>query len=179
VPSPGPISALLDADASVPATSLLFDPDERQSPPPLEPGTISSPDATLSTGPPPAYSVSSAIDLTPSRKPSTSVTNEKNPAPSFLQNSQAVQEELSAQLAAMASQLRRNAEHFASQLEADKPLVESASEKLEANFDVMTKERVRLRDRRVTARGQTWFVVAAIIGVVLAFAFMVLLIRVT
>lgn len=96
-----------------------------------------------------------------------------------MQNSQAVQDELSAQLAAMAAQLKRNAVHFAQTLDADKDLVLSAGEKLEQNFDVMTKERVRLRDRGVAARGSTCFVLIAVVGVVIAFAVMVLVIRVT
>ncbi|OBZ70579.1 hypothetical protein A0H81_09277 [Grifola frondosa] len=63
--------------------------------------------------------------------------------PTFLQNSTALQEELSAQLAQMATQLKRNAQHFAGSLEKDKAVVLEAQEKLERNHDVMTKERVR------------------------------------
>jgi hypothetical protein len=101
------------------------------------------------------------------------------PQPAFLQNSAAVQQELQDQLAQMAAQLKRNAQHFSNTLGADKALVEAAGEKLEQNFGVMQTQRVRLRDRGIKSRGQTCFTVMSLVAVVVAFAFMVLLIRFT
>lgn len=161
-------------------TDLLLGPDEKElassvalsntilsfpQPQTLSPDPLPSPS---SLPPPPA-------PAEPSRKASSTTASQ----PAFLQNSQVVQEELSAQLAAMATQLRRNAEHFAQRLDEDKGLVEAAGEKLERNHDVMTKERVRLRDRGIASRGSTCFVVMAVVAVVVAFAVMVLVIRVT
>ncbi|KAH9973953.1 hypothetical protein BJV74DRAFT_863904 [Russula compacta] len=71
-------------------------------------------------------------------------------AQAFLPHSTALQEELSAQLAQMAGQLRRNAEHFSNALAADQAVLHNAEEKIGANYDVMKRERVRLRDHRVT-----------------------------
>jgi hypothetical protein len=104
---------------------------------------------------------------------------EAAPQASFLQNSAAVQEELSQQLAQMAAQLRRNAQHFGASLEKDRHVVAAAAEKVERNLDVLTTQRVRVRDRGVSGRGSTCFLVVALIGVVIAFAAMVLLIRFT
>ena len=44
---------------------------------------------------------------------------------SFLQNSRALQEEMSEQLANMAAQLKRNAIHFAGSLDKDKAIVQA------------------------------------------------------
>ena len=94
-------------------------------------------------------------------------------APAFLQNSSALQEELSAQLAQMATQLKNNTIHFASPLDKDKSILGEAQEKLERNLDVMTKERTRLRDHRSKSWGTTWItllsIVVAIIGFILTF----------
>ena len=94
-------------------------------------------------------------------------------APAFLQNSSALQEELSAQLAQMATQLKNNTIHFASSLDKDKSILGEAQEKLERNLDVMTKERTRLRDHHSKSWGTTWItllsIVVAIIGFILTF----------
>lgn len=80
---------------------------------------------------------------------------------------------MSNQLAAMATQLKRNALHLAEKLETDKGVVEGAKAKIEQNYDVMTKERVRLRDHRSKSWGTTWLVmlsmVVAVVGFLLAF----------
>jgi len=79
----------------------------------------------------------------------------------------------------MAVQLKRNALHFSDSLSKDKATVEEAQQKLERNFDVMQKERIRLRDHRGKSSSTTWLVVAIVLAVVLLFSLMVLLIRLT
>ena len=93
--------------------------------------------------------------------------------------SAALQEELSAQLAQMATQLKRNAIHFASALDNDKAVVLEAQEKLERNHDVMTKERVRLRDHHSKSWGTTWITVLSLVVVLIGFFMTFLVIRVT
>lgn len=99
--------------------------------------------------------------------------------PAILQNSRVVQEELSEQLALMARQLRRNATHFSDSLAKDKVVVDAMQEKLEGNFDLLKKERIRLRDFRGKSGGTTCLVIMSVIVVVIAFIFMVFVIRVT
>lgn len=84
--------------------------------------------------------------LLPPSLPAAAEKSTSQATPAFMQNSAALQEELSAQLAQMATQLKRNAIHFAGALEKDKSVVLETQEKLERNHDVMSKERVRLRD---------------------------------
>jgi hypothetical protein len=92
-------------------------------------------------------------------------------------NSIAVQEELSSQLELMAAQLKRNAIHFSTSLAKDQAVVEDAQQKLEGNYDVMMKERVRLRDHRGKS-GSTTCMVLAIVALVLAlFILMISIIR--
>ena len=71
---------------------------------------------------------------------------------------------MSEQLARMATQLKRNAMHFANSLENDKAVVQDAHEKMERNYAVMTKERVRLRDHRSKSWGTTWLVMLGLAG---------------
>ncbi|ETW81629.1 hypothetical protein HETIRDRAFT_439985 [Heterobasidion irregulare TC 32-1] len=101
------------------------------------------------------------------------------PSPAFLQNSSVIQHELSAQLAQMAGQLRRNAVHFSEVLARDQAIMSDAEEKIGANFDVMKKERVRLRDHRGKSMGTTCITLASIIAVVIAFIWMFFVIRLT
>ncbi|KAF5376285.1 hypothetical protein D9615_008519 [Tricholomella constricta] len=98
-------------------------------------------------------------------------------APRFLQNSSALQQELSDQLAQMATQLKRNAVHFSETLARDQGVVEETQLKLESNFDVMQKERVRLRDHRGKSGSTTCLVVLIVLTVVLLFVLMVSVIR--
>ncbi|KAF8502829.1 hypothetical protein F5888DRAFT_1904398 [Russula emetica] len=51
----------------------------------------------------------------------------------------------------MAGLLQRNAEHFSTALAADQAVLRSAEEKMGANYDVMKREQVRLRDHRGAA----------------------------
>ncbi|KAI0051101.1 hypothetical protein FA95DRAFT_1463876, partial [Auriscalpium vulgare] len=101
------------------------------------------------------------------------------PTPAFLQNSSAVQEELSAQLAQMAGQLRRNALHFSEALAKDQAALQDTDEKIGSNFDVMKKERLRLRDHRGKSMGTTCLTFASLIIVLVAFVVMFFVIRIT
>ncbi|KZT63735.1 hypothetical protein DAEQUDRAFT_733503 [Daedalea quercina L-15889] len=109
----------------------------------------------------------------PSATPSTKA------APAFLQNSSALQEELSAQLAQMATQLKRNAQHFSESLEKDKALVQETQGKLERNHDVMSKERVRVRDHHSKSWGTTWLVMLSLMVAVVGFVLTFFIIRLT
>ncbi|KAK2460435.1 hypothetical protein APHAL10511_007600 [Amanita phalloides] len=97
----------------------------------------------------------------------------------FLHSSNALHQDLSEQLAQMAVQLKRNTLHFSEMLEKDKAIVEDTQQKLEGNFDVMQSERIRLRDHRGKSGSTTCLVVAIVLVVVLLFAMMVFLIRLT
>lgn len=77
----------------------------------------------------------------------------------------------------MAQQLKRNAVHFSNSLEKDKAVVEDAQIKLEGNYEVMQKERVRLRDHRGKSWGTTCMVVGIVLLVLLVFMLMVSVIR--
>jgi SNARE protein 1 len=101
------------------------------------------------------------------------------PAQGLLQHSTALQEELSAQLAQMAGQLRRNAEHFSTALAADQAVLRNAEEKIGANYDVMKRERVRLRDHRGRSLGTTCLTLASVLVVAVAFLVMFFVLRFT
>ena len=79
----------------------------------------------------------------------------------------------------MASQLKRNAVHLAESLAKDAAVVQDAGIKLESNYDVMKKERGRVRDLRGKTGGTTCLVMMSVVAVLVAFIFMVLLIRAT
>ncbi|KAI0829779.1 hypothetical protein BC628DRAFT_1067563 [Trametes gibbosa] len=117
--------------------------------------------------------INPAETLLPPSLPASVEKSSSKATPAFLQNSAALHDELSAQLAQMATQLKRNAVHFADALEKDKAVVEDAQEKLERNHDVMSKERVRLRDHHSKSWGTTWItllsIVVALIGFILTF----------
>ncbi|KAG2154441.1 uncharacterized protein EDB93DRAFT_1223282 [Suillus bovinus] len=117
--------------------------------------------------------------LVPTLPAASSVTSNVTATPTILQNSRALQEELSEQLALMARQLRRNATHFSESLVKDKSVVETMQEKLEGNFDFMKKERIRLRDFRGKSGSTTCLVITSILVVLVAFMLMVFVIRVT
>ncbi|KAH9036936.1 hypothetical protein EDB84DRAFT_1577717 [Lactarius hengduanensis] len=90
--------------------------------------------------------------LPPDRTPSTTdgrTMGDAASASAVLQHSTALQEELAAQLAHMAGQLRRNAEHFSRRAGGGPEGVRRvAEEKVGANHEVMKRERERLCDRR-------------------------------
>ena len=91
----------------------------------------------------------------------------------------ALQEELSVQLAQMAGQLRRNAEHFSSALAADQVVLQGAEGKVGANLDVMKRERVRLRDHRGKSLGTTCLTISSVLVVTIAFIVMLFILRFT
>ncbi|KAI8992914.1 hypothetical protein BD414DRAFT_506846 [Trametes punicea] len=117
--------------------------------------------------------------LVPPTVPSSAEKSAPQATPAFLQNSAALHEELSAQLAQMATQLKRNAVHFADALEKDKAVVLEAQEKLERNHDVMSKERIRLRDHRSKSWGTTWITILSIVVVLIGFLLTFVVIRIT
>lgn len=117
--------------------------------------------------------------LLPPNRPSSPGTSKLAGTPAFLQNSAALQEELSAQLAQMATQLKRNAVHFAGTLEKDKALLIETQDKLERNHDVMKAERLRVRDHRSKSWGTTWIVMLSIIVAAVGFVLTFMVIRIT
>lgn len=116
--------------------------------------------------------------LLPADPPSAAAPSTKA-TPVFLQNSYSIQEELSAQLAQMATQLKRNAQHFSESLEKDKALVQETQEKLERNHDVMSKERVRVRDHHSKSWGTTWLVMLSMLVALVGFILTFFVIRLT
>jgi hypothetical protein len=132
------------------------------------------------SSPPMQTSVDPTASLIPANAPSTtSKAPLSSGAPAFLQNSASLQEEMSEQLAQMAAQLKRNAVHFANALEKDKVVVEDAQGKMERNFDVLSKERVRLRDHRSKSWGTTWLVVLSMLVAAIGFVLTFFVIRIT
>jgi Membrane fusion protein Use1 len=111
--------------------------------------------------------------------PPLASTVDAAPAQGLLQHSTALQEDLSAQLAQMAGQLRRNAEHFSTALAADQAVLRNAEEKIGTNYDVMKRERVRLRDHRGKSLGTTCLTIASVLVVAVAFLVMFFVLRFT
>lgn len=79
----------------------------------------------------------------------------------------------------MATQLKANAVHFSSTLAKDQALVQETQEKLETNYNVMKKERVRVRDFRGKSGGTTCLVIFSVVAVLISFVVMVFIIRLT
>ncbi|KAF9241810.1 hypothetical protein BU15DRAFT_73153 [Melanogaster broomeanus] len=145
--------------------------------PSIRPPVVKSP-ATQETAEP--QSPSAEATLVPAQAgPSRIIPDVEDLIPTTPSNSRALQEELSEQLALMATQLRRNATHFSESLQKDKTVVEAMQEKLEGNFDFMKRERIRLRDFRGKSGGTTCLVIMSILIVLIAFMLMVFVIRVT
>ncbi|KZV63598.1 hypothetical protein PENSPDRAFT_691505 [Peniophora sp. CONT] len=116
----------------------------------------------------------------PSRpKPAPNPSESISEKPALLQNSAAVHEELTSELARMAAQLKANATYFSGALEKDKIALEGAEEKITSNLDAMTKERVRLRDHRGKSMGTTCLTVTSIVVVLVSFVIMFFIIRFT
>jgi hypothetical protein len=128
----------------------------------LEMGSASTPRFPPGIQVPP---LASAADATPSQV--------------LLQHSTALQEELSAQLAQMAGQLRRNAEHFSKALAVDQAVLRDTEEKMSTNYDVMKRERVRLRDHRGKSIGTTCLTITSVFIVTVAFVVMFFVLRFT
>lgn len=130
-----------------------------------------SPMSSLLPATPLPYSATYTSTTTAVGSPSTQNTRQR------LQASTALQEDLSEQLAQMASQLKRNALHFSDSLEKDKAVVEETQEKLEGNLGILLKERLRLRDFRGKSQSTTCLVVGIVITVLVLFMFMVSVVR--
>lgn len=79
----------------------------------------------------------------------------------------------------MAMQLKHNAIHFAGSLEKDKAVVLETQEKLERNFDVLSNQRVRLRDHRSKSWGTTWITLLSIVIAIVGFMLTFFVIRLT
>ncbi|KAI0743650.1 hypothetical protein C8Q80DRAFT_1220591 [Daedaleopsis nitida] len=158
---PDPTATLLPAEESsaVAAHELLLTPSDSR---------------TLSRGP-----INLGETLLPPSLPAAAEKSSSQATPAFMQNSAALQEELSAQLAQMATQLKRNAIHFAGALEKDKAVVLETQEKLERNHDVVSKERVRLRDHHSKSWSTTWITILSLLVVLVGFIMTFLVIRIT
>ncbi|KIM83454.1 hypothetical protein PILCRDRAFT_444365 [Piloderma croceum F 1598] len=167
--SPGTQAALADAPPkpSLPTDDLLLSPSETSA----LPSVLDERNATSSNP--------SIIDISASPFPLKPTKSTISANPSFMPNSNALQQELSDQLAYMATQLKRNAIHFSESLAKDQAVVEEAQGKIEGNFDVMQKERLRVRDLRGKTGSTTCLVVMSVVAVLIAFVIMVLVIRAT
>ncbi|KAK0225577.1 hypothetical protein IW262DRAFT_1356830 [Armillaria fumosa] len=165
-------------------------PEVPQSPKHSPPGTMTPlPEGDELVPLPMPLPTTDSLLLSPSDPPSTTISplptllpasaTSKATGVSVLQNTNALHNELSEQLAQMATQLKRNALHFSDSLAADKAIVEEAQQKIESNFSFMRKERVRLRDFRGKSGSTTCLVVMAVVVVTVLFIFMVMLIRLT
>ncbi|CDZ98166.1 Vesicle transport protein, Use1 [Phaffia rhodozyma] len=94
-------------------------------------------------------------------------------------SSSKIQDELTEQLAQMAAQLRKNAVHFSTSLEAEKPLLEQGAALLESNFSKLTGSQTRLGQVSTKGRSNTWLVLGACLVVCLAWVWMFVIIRLT
>jgi hypothetical protein len=130
--------------------------------------------STLQSIPGATTLIPSLLSINPRSTPTSAVTN--TPA---LGTSTALQAELSSQLAAMATQLKRNVIHFSESLEKDASVVSAAQEKLEGNFDLMKTTRLRARDHGLKSRGTTCWVLGSVVVVLMIFVLMMFLIRIT
>ncbi|EEB89518.1 hypothetical protein MPER_12374 [Moniliophthora perniciosa FA553] len=122
-------------------------PDQDTRPPSESPETdnlLGSPSDPIPIAPGPSL-VSPMPTLIPPSMPSAA-SKSTAIATGTLQHSNALQEELSNQLAQMSAQLRRNAMHFSESLAKDAAVVEGAKEKLESNYDVMSTNKDRLKE---------------------------------
>lgn len=154
-------TASVEATAASPEVEAASLPTETSHPP-----ADSLKDLLLSpsdTSPPPAV-------------PASSTTSSIRRA---LQSSSAVNDELAAQLAQMATQMKRNALHFSDVMIKDKAVVEEAQEKLEKNHGFMQQERTRLRDHSGKSTGTTWLMLGSFVIVLVSFMIMFFVIRLT
>lgn len=78
----------------------------------------------------------------------------------------------------MASRLKMNSLEFSQLLEKDKGLLENAEQQLDGNLTGMIKERDRLKAYKKTGGVTTWFVIGAVLVVLLAWLFMFALMRI-
>jgi hypothetical protein len=170
-PSTDPVTHVPVSMISLPTDDLLLSPSESSALPLVreEGGIVPNTPSVIGTLP----SLPTVIFPSKPTKSTTAAT------PAFAPNSNALQQELSEQLAQMATQLKKNAIHFSESLAKDQAVVTEAQEKLEGNYDIMKKERLRARDLRGKTGSTTCLVITSVIAVLIAFVFMVLVIRAT
>jgi hypothetical protein len=97
----------------------------------------------------------------------------------FLTTSRQTQEEITARMAEMATQLKKNAQFFGKALEDDKEAIAQAEALLEKNMATTQKERGRLGAYSGKSRGTTWLVFLSVAVVGVAWVLMFFLIRIT
>jgi len=175
-------------------------PTPRRPPPilPLMPQPVDEPEKVTLEPPPPRYEEgqklnekvedSTPSEPTPKELPITddllTTLSEKLP-PSTSDSRRvplstaAVHEELSAQLAQMATQLKRNAVHFSDTLARDQAVVEETKLNMESNHDSLRKEQTRLKNHAGKSRNTTWLTLFSIIAVFVSFFVMFFIIRFT
>ncbi|WFD31109.1 hypothetical protein MSPP1_002142 [Malassezia sp. CBS 17886] len=96
-----------------------------------------------------------------------------------LQSDRGVQDALSSELLRMASVLKRNSAAFTDALERDRKLVEETTGRLDNNLTLMTRTRGQLGVFSKKARSMGWFTVTSIVMVLLSWAVMFVVIRLT
>ncbi|KAF8907831.1 hypothetical protein CPB84DRAFT_1813428 [Gymnopilus junonius] len=170
-------------DPILPTLPVPVEPPTAVGIPPSDTSTTQEPQNSLASLNPdeisPTLITTALPSLLPSYPPETATATTSSFARNFggVHGSTALHEELSSQLEQMAQQLKRNALHFSSSLEKDKAVVEDTQLKLEGNYDVMQKERVRLRDHSGKSSSTTWMVVGIVVLVLVLFVLMVGVIR--
>lgn len=128
----------------------------------------------------PSHSLPPSSPALEERQPPTEKQSSgDNSTSRFLSTSLKTQEELSAQLADMAKQLKINSLHFTEALARDRIVIEGAEGKLQGNLTRIQTERGRLKLHSLKSGSTTWIVMAAIITVIVAWIVMFLIIRIT
>lgn len=117
-------------------------------------------------------------DLIPISRPPQTLPSQVQLS-SVLSASAQTHEELSAELARMAEQLKRNTQYFSESLGKDKALVQTAAEALDKNYDSLSKEGQRLKTHSKKSFWTTWIVIAAVLVGCLAWIMMFIIIRIT
>ncbi|KAJ3872495.1 hypothetical protein F5051DRAFT_339254 [Lentinula edodes] len=154
-------------------------PSEMQGEPPQNTSIISTDSLLTSPFDSPSASIAWPIPTLASPLLPTATKSTAIASGAFLENSKARHEAMSEQLVQMALQLRKNAQNFSEKLVEDKSIVEETQMKLDSNFGVMQKERVRLRDHKGKSGSTTCLVIFAVVAVTITFVFMVALLRLT
>lgn len=129
--------------------------------------------------PPAPPTLSTNLLPLPSSSSQSSSAKASSITPEFLTTSRQTQEEIAQRLADMATQLRRNAQHFATALEDDKDALAEVDTNLDTNLTFMQKTRGRLGTYSSKSRGTTWLVFLSILVVFVAWVVMFFVIRLT
>ncbi|KAL0566077.1 hypothetical protein V5O48_015936 [Marasmius crinis-equi] len=156
--------------------------------PPEDADTAASPtdDNLLDLAPDPLLPIAPAsesgpnlVSNMPSLIPSSTSSGASKSTAILMQNSHALQQEMTDQLAQMSAQLRRNMIHFSESLAKDAAVVEETSQKLESNFDAMSANQTQLKVHQGKSWSTTWLTMFVVVSVLVLFASMVFLIRFT